>query len=90
VLARLVALNVVAPTRPENLPSAAAVPQLRACLLEEHRADAIFAWVEFSGVVIDAYPDEIVWTEPGLDIERAALEIRLSSCSVIELAGTAG
>jgi hypothetical protein len=78
VLARLVALNVVAPTPPETLPSEEAVETLRQCLLEERWADAIFSWVEMSGVIIDAYPDEIVWTERGLDTERAALEIRMS------------
>jgi len=78
VLARLVALNVVAPTRPEDLPTREAVKELRECLLEERWADAIFAWLEFSGVAIDAYPDEIVWTESGLDAERAALEIRMA------------
>jgi hypothetical protein len=28
--------------------------------------------------VIDAYPDEIVWTESVLDAERATLEIRMA------------
>jgi len=78
VLSRLIALRVVAPTRSEDLPSTAAVEELRECLLEERWADAIFSWVEMSGVVIDAYPDEIVWTEAALDDERAALEIRMS------------
>ena len=78
VLARLVALNVVAPTRPDTLPSPEAADELRKCLLEERWADAIFSWVEMSGVVIDAYPDEEVWTEAALDAERAALEIRMS------------
>lgn len=78
VLARLVALNVVASTRAEDLPSREAVEELRKCLLEERWADAIFLWLELSGIVIDAYPDEIVWTESALDTERAALEIRMS------------
>lgn len=78
VLTRLVALNVVATTRPEDLPSPEALEQLRTCLLEERWADAIYLWLEFSGVAIDAYPDEIVWTESALDAERAALEIRMS------------
>jgi hypothetical protein len=78
VLARLVALKVVAPTSPENLPSSEAARDLRECLLEERWADAILSWVEMSGIVIDAYPDEIVWTEPALDAERAALEIRMA------------
>jgi hypothetical protein len=78
VLARLVALSVVATTRPESLPSHEAVQELRDSLLEERWADAIFSWVEMSGVVVDAYPDEIVWTERALDAERAALEIRMS------------
>jgi len=78
VLARLVALNVVAPTRPESLPTREAAHELRDCLLEERWADAIFSWVEMSGVVIDAYPDEIVGTEAALDAERAALEVRMT------------
>jgi hypothetical protein len=78
VLSRLIALRVVATNRPEALPSTAAVDELRGCLLEERWADAIFSWVEMSGVVIDAYPDEIVWTEEALDAERAALEVRMT------------
>jgi hypothetical protein len=31
-----------------------------------------------SGIAIDAYPDEVVWTEAALDAERASLEIRMS------------
>ena len=56
----------------------AAVEELRECLLEERWADAIFSWVEMSGVTIDAYPDEIVATDAGLDAERAALEVRMT------------
>lgn len=78
VLARLVALKVVAPTSPDSLPSREAARDLRECLLEERWADAILSWVEMSGIVIDAYPDEIVWTEPALDAERAAMEIRVA------------
>jgi len=78
VLARLVALSVVASTRPESLPSNESAQELRTCLLEERWADAIFLWLELSDVVIDAYPDEIVWTESALDAERAALEIRMA------------
>lgn len=78
MLSRLVALRVVARTRPEDMPSAEAVSELRKCLLEERWADAIFAWLDYSDVVVDAYPDEIVWTERALDAERAALEIRMS------------
>ncbi|MEX2254458.1 MAG: hypothetical protein WEC34_03370, partial [Acidimicrobiia bacterium] len=68
----------VATTRPETLPSREAAVELRECLLEERWADAIFTWVELSGVAIDAYPDEIVWTESVLDAERATLEIRMA------------
>lgn len=78
VLTRLVALTVVAGTRPERLPSTSAVSELRACLLEERWADAIFAWIEASGIVIDAYPDEVVWTDRALDAERASLEMRMA------------
>jgi hypothetical protein len=78
VLSRLIALRVVAPTRPDTLQSAAVVEELRRCLLEERWADAIFAWAEAAGIAVDAYPDEIVWTEGALDVERASLEIRMA------------
>jgi hypothetical protein len=78
VLSRRVALEVVASMRANDLPSRAIVEQLRACLLEERWADAIATWIEVSGIAIDAYPDEIVWTEAALDAERASLEMRMS------------
>jgi len=78
VLTRRVALEVVASTRAEALPSRAVAERLRACLLEERWADAIFSWIEASGIAIDAYPDEIVWTEAALDAERASLEMRMA------------
>jgi hypothetical protein len=31
-----------------------------------------------SGIAIDAYPDEVIWSEAALDAERAALEVRIS------------
>jgi hypothetical protein len=78
VLTRRVALEVVASTRADRLPSQAVADELRACLLEERWADAIFAWIEASGIVIDAYPDEVVWTDVALDAERTSLEMRMA------------
>ena len=63
---------------PESLPSPAAVEELRECLLEERWADTIFSWVGMSGIAVDAYPDEVIWTEAALDAEHAALEVRMS------------
>jgi len=78
VLTRRVALDVVASIRAEELPSRAVVEQLRAALLEERWADAIATWIEVSGIAIDAYPDEVVWTDRALDAERASLEMRMA------------
>lgn len=78
VLARLIALKVVATTNPGELANREAVQELRDCLLQERWADAIFRWAEISGVAVDAYPDEVVWTDPAIDAERAALEIRVA------------
>jgi hypothetical protein len=47
-------------------------------LLEERWGDAVFLWMEATGSVVDAYPDEDVWTEERLDQDRASFEIRIA------------
>lgn len=77
VLSRLLALQVVANARPATFTPDALV-RARSALLEERWADAVFEWIQASGLAVDGYPDEIVWTEQTLDEDRAAMEIRMA------------
>jgi hypothetical protein len=78
VLSRLVALRLVARTRPNDLAERADLVEIRRALLDERWSDAVFRWMEATGEIVDAYPDEDVWTAAQLDAERASLETRLA------------
>jgi hypothetical protein len=77
VLTRLLALKVVALTQSSNLGDAA-LTEIRDALLEERWADAVAAWVSASGVRLDAFPDEELWTAAAVDEDLTSLQIRLS------------
>jgi hypothetical protein len=51
---------------------------IRTALLEERWPDAILAWMEAKGEILDAYPDEPLWTDQELDEERVSLELRMA------------
>jgi hypothetical protein len=72
-----VALEVVAATSPESI-DPGAVATIRTALHEERWSDAILHWMTATGEVLDAYPDEPVWSERQLDEERTALELRMA------------
>ena len=76
VLSRLVALRWVAQTPACEL--GGRVNGIREALLEERWGDAVLLWMEATGTIVDAYPDEDVWTEERLDQETALLEIRMA------------
>jgi len=76
VLGRLIALRLVAHTRPGALGHQ--LEGIGAALLDERWADAVTHWMEATGTVIDAYPDEEVWTEEQLDQDRASFEVRVA------------
>ena len=42
------------------------------------RKDAILHWMTATGEVLDAYPDEPVWSDRQLDEERTVLELRMA------------
>jgi hypothetical protein len=77
VLTRAVALEIVAKSHPANLREGY-LGRIRQALLDERWSDAILAWMDATGDVVDAYPDEPVWTEHHLDAERTALELRMT------------
>lgn len=78
VLGRLLALQVVAQTDPAELKEAGSLEEIRSALLEERWADAVSGWIDSTGMVVDAYPDEMLWTDARVDAEAASFEIRLA------------
>lgn len=76
ILGRVLAIKLVAQTPPEQLGSR--LTEVREALLDERWADAVLAWMSATGDVVDAYPDDTIWTDARLDADAAALEIRLS------------
>jgi hypothetical protein len=76
VLSRLVALRWVAQTAASELGDR--VNGIRGALLEERWGDAVLLWMGATGTIVDAYPDEDVWTEERLDQDRASFEIRMA------------
>jgi hypothetical protein len=78
VLSRLVGLRLVARTRPGDLSNPRDLADIREALLDERWGDALFQWMEATGEIVDAYPDEEIWTADQLDAERASLETRIT------------
>ena len=78
VLSRVLALELIARTPAAQISNRARLERMRAALLEERWADALGDWIDETGSVVDAYPDETIWTEARLDLEHATLEIRMA------------
>ena len=78
ILGRVLAVELVSRADPSELARKGVLDDVRQALLEERWADAVVGWIQATGEAVDAYPDEIVWTEERLDSEEASLEIRFS------------
>jgi hypothetical protein len=78
VLTRVIALELIAKTSPIDFRDPARVDVLRAALLDERWSDALAEWIDLTGTVVDAYPDEPVRLDAELDEERVLLEMRVS------------
>jgi hypothetical protein len=76
-LGRVLALELVAQTPPGSV-RPDQLSRIRAALLTEQWADALATWIEATGEVVDAYPDEVVWTEERLQRNFADFEMRLA------------
>jgi hypothetical protein len=76
-LGRVLALQLVAQTSPASL-RPDQLRRIRSALLEEQWADALALWIEATGEMVDAYPDEDVWTRDRLEREFADFEMRLA------------
>lgn len=77
VLSRVLALQLVARTDPSDF-STAALVEARDALLEERWADAVVTWMDATGEVVDAYPDEDLWTQARMSADTATMEIRMA------------
>lgn len=79
VLARLLALNLVAQVPANDVSSLARLDEMRKALLEERWADALVLWMDETGTAVDVYDDcPRVFTATDLDSDQASLEIRVA------------
>ena len=77
VLSRAIALFWVASTPSEQVPETD-LSAIRRALLDENWSEAVLHWMSSAGDVVDAYPDETMWTDERLDAETASMEIRVA------------
>lgn len=79
VISRLLALQLVARTSPDEISSKVILEQIRNALLAEQWAVALATWIEETGFPVDVYPESLpVWTEEDLDADSASMEIRMA------------
>lgn len=78
VIGRLLALRLVARTRPGELAASGLLGDIRDALLEERWGDAVAMWMRATAEVVDVYPDEEIVTDERLDHDTASMEIRLA------------
>jgi hypothetical protein len=77
VLSRVIALQIIARTPPEDI-DPHALDALREALLQERWGDALALWIQHGGDAVDVYDDVEVWTDEALDDDHASLEIRMA------------
>ena len=77
VLSRVIALQIIARTPPQDI-DAHALDALREALLQERWGDALALWIQHGGDAVDVYDDVEVWTDEALDEDHASLEIRMA------------
>ena len=78
VLSRLLALRLVAATSPSSFGQTGDLEQVREALLDARWADAVLAWMEATGEIVDTFTDEPITLERTLDADFASVEIRLA------------
>ena len=79
VISRLLALQLVAKTSPDEVSSRVMLEEIRRALLAEEWAVALATWIEETGSPVDVYPESLkVWTEADLDSDSASMEIRMA------------
>ena len=79
VLARTLAVSLVAQLPAADVSSVARLEAMRSALLEERWADALVLWMEETGTLVDVYDESPrVWAADDLAEEKASLEIRVA------------
>lgn len=79
VLARALAVYLVAQLPAVDVSSPARLQEMREALLEERWADALVAWMDETGVAVDVYDEAPrVWSKDDLDLDQATLEMRVA------------
>lgn len=84
VMSRAIALLWVART-PASQVRPGYLGSIRRALLEEDWSEAVLQWMFSMDEVVDAYPDETMWTDEMLDANRASMEIRMAPIFADEL-----
>ena len=77
VLQRLLALEVVARSVPNDL-EAKARERMRKALLDERWADAVVQWIDTTGTAIDVYTQMHVYSEDDLPSELIGAQLQFS------------
>lgn len=77
VMSRVLALRVVARADPASL-AEADVARIRDALLQAQWVDALAAWMTATGIQVDVYSDEDLWTAEDVEEETVGLQVRLS------------
>lgn len=79
VLARALAVYLVAQLPAADVTSQARLLEMQEALLEERWPDALVAWMDETGVAVDVYDEAPrVWSGDDLDLDQATLEMRVS------------
>ena len=79
VLARALAVYLVAQLPAADVTSHARLFEMQQALLDERWADALVAWMDETGVAVDVYDEAPrVWSKDDLDLEQATLEMRVA------------
>ena len=72
-ISQALALEVIAPTSPAQLGSR--LSEIQEALMDRRWADALVAWMDATGRIVDVYPDEPVRSSV-LDEETIELELK--------------
>ena len=77
VLARVLALELVARSDPAQLPAGRA-ETLRSALLDERWADALVEWMSITGMAVDVYTHLHVYSAADLPAEMLGAQLQFS------------
>lgn len=81
-IGQALARHVISRTSPRRLGSS--VDEIRSALLERRWADAVVAWMDATGHVVDCFPDEPIW---GPDSEENPIEFELQFTPLFDGSG---